>query len=80
MEGTDEPTPDSPSVSSLLWLTPGDSLGLGCPKGGSCENSQVSQHRSRLSPSRSTPALSQICCHLIRKLTPPRGFWGYGPQ
>lgn len=35
MEGTGEQTPDSPSVSNLLWLTPGDSLGPGCPKGGS---------------------------------------------
>lgn len=29
MEGTDEQEPGSPSVSNLLWLTPGDSLGLG---------------------------------------------------
>lgn len=25
----DEQKPGSPSVSNLLWLTPGDSLGLG---------------------------------------------------
>lgn len=35
LEDTDEQQPGCPSVSNLLWLTPGDSLGLGCPGGGS---------------------------------------------